>query len=157
MTRREKREWLQELEQCPSNLYEKAQIDFPRLFQSWTVKLNKQRIRNHEEFLKSSFKVYCECLEGIPFINLDKEKMLNYAKNECIPQMNNSVKKNLEAEKYLQKELGIERNQQYSQPRNSTKYNEEERCKKRLQRIGLTPQDLGDNFQKKCREFLKIR
>ena len=157
MTRREKREWLKELEQCPSNMYEKAQIDFPRLFQSWTVKLNKLRIRNHEEFLKSSFTVYCECLKNIAFINLDKERILNYAKNECGTQMNNLTKKNLEAEKYLQKELGIERYQQYLQPRNSTKYNKEERCKKRLQVYGLTPQDLGDNFQKTCRKLLKIR
>ena len=69
--------------------------------------------------------------------------MFNYAKNECIPIMEKMAKRNLEAEKYLQKEFGIERYPQYSQPKNSNKYDGESNVIKILQNFGINPKDLS--------------
>ena len=45
--------------------------------------------------------------------------------------------------KYLQKEFGIERYQQYSQPKNSNKYDGESHVIKILQNFGINPKDLS--------------
>ena len=122
------------LNQCTSEMYKPEN---QRIFKAMQEMLKESNISDPEDLLKSAFKVYCGCLEGAVFINLDKEEILPYTKKTCVPLLLKNLKAQIKAEQYLKKKnIKIESNLKLNKQKEPLIYEESALCKS-LKAVGL--------------------
>ena len=102
MTEKEKTEWIEGNKQCPARMMRKAKTD--RRMAAFYKIAEEKNIQNiDEKIIKPAFNSYCDCMTSIAFINIDKENMINYVKNTCVPLLQDEVRQRIQAETILNK------------------------------------------------------
>ena len=102
MTEKEKTDWIEGNKQCPARMMRKAKTD--RRMAAFYKIAEEKNIQNiDEKIIKPAFISYCNCMTSIAFINIDKENMINYVKNTCVPLLQDEVRQRIQAETILNK------------------------------------------------------
>ena len=100
MTEKEKREHIEYGKQCPTRMMSKSKTD--RRMLAFYKMARDNNIKNiDEKIIKPAFTSYCDCLTSIAWINIDKEEMVNYMKNTCVPLMQDEIRQRIQAETIL--------------------------------------------------------
>jgi len=100
MTEKEKREHIEYGKQCPARMMSKSKTD-RRMLAFYKMARDKDIKNIEEKILKPAFTSYCDCLTSIAWINIDKEEMVNYVKNTCVPLMQDEIRQRIQAESIL--------------------------------------------------------
>ena len=62
----------------------------------------ENNIKNvNENILKPAFNSYCDCGVSMAFIDIDKDEMMNYIENTCLPILEDEFKQRIKAETIL--------------------------------------------------------
>ena len=102
MTEKEKTEWIEVNKQCPARMMSKSKTD-RRMLAVYKM-ARENNIKNIDKnIIKPAFTTYCDCMTSIAFINIDKENMINYVKNTCVPLLQDEVRQRIQAETILNK------------------------------------------------------